>query len=62
MFRATDFTIQLGSNSLSSTDNNRVIVATSNYFVHSGYDPATLANDVGLIKLRQPVTFNGNFN
>jgi secreted trypsin-like serine protease len=52
---ATLFTIQLGSNSLTGDDPNRVTVATSDYILHPDFNPSTLENDVGLIKLRLPV-------
>ena len=56
-FRATLFTIQLGSNTLTEDDPNRVTVATSEYALHPEFNPTTLENDVGLIKLRLPVEF-----
>ncbi|XP_063913384.1 brachyurin-like [Zophobas morio] len=52
---ATLFTIQLGSNTLNGDDSNRVTVATSEYSLHPDFNPATLENDIGLIKLRIPV-------
>ncbi|KAJ3656343.1 hypothetical protein Zmor_015427 [Zophobas morio] len=51
------FTIQLGSNSLSEADSNRVTLATSTYVVHPEFNPDTLEHDVGLIKLRLPIDF-----
>ena len=57
IFRATLFTIQIGSNKLTEDDTNRVIVATSEYVIHPEFNPTTLENDVGLIKLRIPVEF-----
>jgi secreted trypsin-like serine protease len=50
------FSIRLGSNSLKSNDPNALTVATDNYFLHPDYDPLTLNNDVGLIKLRMAIT------
>ncbi|RZC38661.1 brachyurin-like, partial [Asbolus verrucosus] len=55
---AVSFTIQLGSNNLKASDPNRVTAATSNYELHPDFNPDTLENDVGLIKLRQPVMYN----
>ncbi|XP_044271585.1 brachyurin-like [Tribolium madens] len=58
VYEATKFTIKMGSNQLSSNDANRVVVTTSTYVIHEGFDPTTsLANDIALIKLRMPVTF-----
>ncbi|EFA10764.1 serine protease H132 [Tribolium castaneum] len=58
VYEATQFTIQMGSNQLSSNDENRVIVTTSTYVIHEGFDPTiSLANDIALIKLRMPITF-----
>jgi hypothetical protein len=53
------FSIRLGSNSLKSNDPNALTVATDNYFLHPDYDPLTLNNDVGLIKLRMAITLTG---
>ncbi|KAJ3656419.1 hypothetical protein Zmor_015499 [Zophobas morio] len=55
---AVSFTIHLGSNSLEEADPNRITVATSEFEQHPEFDPITLINDVGLIKLRQPVMYN----
>nr|WJL97976.1 S1 family serine peptidase-like protein [Tenebrio molitor] len=51
------FVITLGSATLKDHDPNRITVATSEYFLHPDYNPDTLENDLGLIKLRMPVTF-----
>ncbi|EFA10762.1 brachyurin [Tribolium castaneum] len=51
------FTIHLGSNTLFSQDENRIILSSSKYVVHPEYDQNTLENDVGLIQLHMPVTF-----
>ncbi|KAJ3656340.1 hypothetical protein Zmor_015424 [Zophobas morio] len=59
---ATLFTIQIGSNKLTEDDTNRVIVATSEYVIHPEFNPTTLENDVGLIKLRIPVEFTNYVN
>lgn len=59
---ATQFTIHLGSNSLNNADPNRVTVATSTYIVHPEFDPDTLEHDIGLLRLRLPVDFNGSAN
>ncbi|KAJ3632607.1 hypothetical protein MTP99_009604 [Tenebrio molitor] len=52
------FTIQLGSNSLVADDPNKLQVATSEYVIHPDYNPLTLENDIGLIKLRMPVEYS----
>jgi secreted trypsin-like serine protease len=52
------FTIQLGSNTLEGDDPYRVKVASSEYVVHPDYNPLTLENDIGLIKLRMPVEYS----
>jgi secreted trypsin-like serine protease len=54
---ATEFTIQLGSNQLDSTDNNRVVLNATTYYVHPSFDPTvSLRFDIGMIKLSSPVT------
>ncbi|KAJ3656342.1 hypothetical protein Zmor_015426 [Zophobas morio] len=50
-------TIQIGSNSLSQADSNRLTLATSTYVVHPEFNPETIEHDVGLIKLRLAVDF-----
>ncbi|XP_044266148.1 transmembrane protease serine 2-like [Tribolium madens] len=49
------FTVYLGS--ANRSDPNIQTVAASEYILHPDYNPQTLDNDIGLIKLRMPVTF-----
>ncbi|KAH0807464.1 hypothetical protein GEV33_015327 [Tenebrio molitor] len=51
------FTIRLGSNNLNADDPNVLLLSTETYFLHPDYDPLTLSNDYGLIRLRMPITF-----
>ncbi|XP_044268048.1 chymotrypsin BII-like isoform X1 [Tribolium madens] len=53
---ATLFTIRLGAISLTEPDENRVTFSTSTFFLHPEFNTETLENDIGLIKLRMPVT------
>ncbi|KYB27508.1 brachyurin [Tribolium castaneum] len=55
---AVFFTVHLGSNTLEQDDSNRKILASSRYVLHPDFNPDTLENDVGLIKLREPVMYN----
>ncbi|XP_044267832.1 brachyurin-like [Tribolium madens] len=55
---AVSFTIQLGSSTLAGNDPNRVKVSTSESVIHPNFDPISLQNDIGLIKLRLPVEYN----
>jgi secreted trypsin-like serine protease len=59
---ATLFTILLGTHKLSGDDSTVQKLATETYFLHPDYNPDTLENDIGLIKLRMPVTITGNIN
>lgn len=54
-------TINLGSNSLIENDSNRLTLATSDYVIYSDFNPVTLENDVGLIKLRLSISFTGMY-
>jgi secreted trypsin-like serine protease len=54
---ATLFTIRLGSNNLNSNDPNGQRLATDSYVLHPDYNPDTVENDLGLIKLRMPITY-----
>jgi alanine-alpha-ketoisovalerate/valine-pyruvate aminotransferase len=60
-FSAVLFTIQLGSNHLVSDDPNRMTVSTSTYILHPDFKPDTIENDIGLIKFRRPVDYNGRY-
>ncbi|XP_044267305.1 brachyurin-like [Tribolium madens] len=51
------FTIQIGSNTLTTTDPERVTLSSSEYVVHPNFDPDRIENDIALIKLRMPVTY-----
>lgn len=55
-YSAVLFTVSLGSATLEDDDPNRLIVATSTYFIHPDYDPSTLNNDIGIIEFRMPIT------
>ncbi|KAJ3656387.1 hypothetical protein Zmor_015469 [Zophobas morio] len=52
------FTIYLGTTKLEEPDSTIVTVSTDTYVLHPGYNPETLDNDIGLIKLRLPVSFS----
>jgi hypothetical protein len=54
------FTLRLGSNSLTANDASLTRVSSDSYFLHPDFNPETLENDVGLIKLRMPITYSGN--
>ena len=49
-------TISFGADTLENEDDSRVTVATSTYFLHPDYNPQTLENDIGIIRLRMPIT------
>ncbi|KAH0811571.1 hypothetical protein GEV33_011222 [Tenebrio molitor] len=50
---ATLFTIQIGSITLEDEDPNRVTLTSSEYIIRPDYNPDTLENDLGLIKLNE---------
>ncbi|KAJ3656379.1 hypothetical protein Zmor_015462 [Zophobas morio] len=52
---ATLFTIYLGAINLQTPGSGSVRLATEEYVLHPEYNPLTLENDIGLIKLRMPV-------
>ncbi|EFA04555.2 serine protease H117 [Tribolium castaneum] len=53
------FTIYLGTANLKDVNNpNSLKLATDEYVLHPDYNPDTFENDVGLIKLRMPITFS----
>ncbi|KAJ3656392.1 hypothetical protein Zmor_015474 [Zophobas morio] len=51
------FTILVGTHKLSGDESTVLKVATDTYVLHPDYNPNTLANDIGLIKFRAPITF-----
>jgi secreted trypsin-like serine protease len=57
VYGVTLFTIHLGSTTILTGDENRIILSTATYTVHPQYNQNTLENDVGLIKLHMPITF-----
>jgi len=57
VYGANNFTVYLGSTSLTLNDPHRVIIQTSDYHVHPDYVQSTLDNDIGLINLEFPVIF-----
>ncbi|KAJ3632601.1 hypothetical protein MTP99_009598 [Tenebrio molitor] len=59
---ATLFTILLGTHKLSGDDSTVQRLATETYFLHPKHNPDTLENDIGLIKLRLPVSLTGYIN
>ncbi|KAJ3656394.1 hypothetical protein Zmor_015476 [Zophobas morio] len=52
------FSIRLGITNLNSNDESSLRLATDYYVLHPDYNPDTLENDVGLIKLRMPITYS----
>ncbi|XP_063913800.1 brachyurin-like [Zophobas morio] len=55
--QATHFIIRLGSATLNDPDENRITLSASTYFLHPDFNPDTLDNDIGMIKLHLPITF-----
>lgn len=59
IFSASQFTLYVGSTILQGTDGNRVTLATATSVVHPDYNANTFEHDVGLIRLRLAINFNG---
>ncbi|KAF5903775.1 mast cell tryptase-like, partial [Clarias magur] len=55
---APDITIYLGLASLEGSNANRQTATTSNIILHQAYDPVSNDNDIALVQLDSPVTFN----
>ncbi|XP_063913220.1 chymotrypsin BI-like [Zophobas morio] len=49
------FTIYLGTISLQTLGSGSIRLATEEYVLHPEFNPLTLENDIGLIRLRMPV-------
>ena len=55
MFRAVTITVRLGSIKLEGSDTSVITVASSHAVPHPEFNPDTIENDIGLLKLRLPV-------
>lgn len=55
---ATSFTILLGTHKLDGDHATVEKLTTDEFVLHPNYNASSLENDIGLIKLRVPVTFN----
>lgn len=53
----TDISVLVGTNTLSQ--GGQTIIASSLAY-HQSYDPTTLVNDIGIVKLSKPIQFNKN--
>ena len=51
----------MGTHKLSGDESTVLKVATDTYVLHPDYNPNTLANDIGLIKFRAPITFTSKY-
>lgn len=59
VYRAIEFVIHLGSNTLQGDDPNRITLAAEEYIIHQNYNTSTLWTDIALIKFRMPIEFTG---
>ena len=50
--------IFLGAHALSMNDPNAIEVSSNQFIIHPEYNPSTLSNDLGLIKLADPIKFS----
>jgi secreted trypsin-like serine protease len=57
VYEAVLFTIYLGTTNIQKLDSTGLQLATDTYILHPDFNPDTLENDIGLIKLRIPITF-----
>lgn len=58
---AGQFLITLGDHDRTVVEPSQVAVTTSTYTLHPGWDSATLADDLALIRLPSPVTLTRKF-
>ncbi|XP_068903376.1 brachyurin-like [Tenebrio molitor] len=57
---STGFVIYLGTNNIGQENSNAVIVNSTTYVAHPQYNSQNLENDIGIILLSSPITFNDN--
>lgn len=53
-----ELTVKLGAHDLNKGDQNVVVRNVKQIFVHPDYDEETVANDISLVQLSEPVIFN----
>ena len=51
-------TVRLGGHDLRQEDGNHLDVSVREVVIHPAWDPATLQNDIALVKMSTNVTFN----
>lgn len=51
--------VVLGAHNLQEYEPSQVTVVSNDLTVHEGYGAAMLVNDLSLIRLPTPITFNG---
>ncbi|MGU0781529.1 trypsin-like serine protease, partial [Pseudomonas aeruginosa] len=59
---ARSIEVVMGAHNIRLEESSQVSVRTTDYFVHEEWNPSTLSNDVSVIRLPSPVTFNGYIN
>jgi len=57
-FGATSFTIQAGAHNILEEETNKIEITSTVAITHEDYNDDTLANDIALIRLPSPLTFN----
>jgi len=60
VMNGASFTVYLGSNSLSATDQNRVIISTTALYVNEDYEDGNYDFDIALVDLQTQVPLNDN--
>lgn len=51
----------MGAHNIREAEPEQVTMTSTDYLVHEAWDPNTLANDISVIRLPQPVTFDGQY-
>lgn len=58
-FSALSFTLYLGGTTLANSEEGRLTIVATDYQAHPSYNSDNLNNDIAVIRLPDPIVFNG---
>ena len=61
-FRATTVAVVMRAHNIRKPEISQFTVTSTEFVIHENWNPYLVQKDIALIKLPQPVQFNGNFD
>jgi hypothetical protein len=58
-YRFSTFQAHLGAQTLLATEEDRIVIDTTDFKVHESYNPLTIVNDIALVFFTEDYTANG---